>query len=308
MPKIITHNGNFHADDVFAVAALKILFEKRGIDWGDVEIIRTRKKEIIDSANSENGDFVLDVGDVYDPAKNLFDHHQGDAGERGNAVPYAALGLIWKNFGTEICDGDKKVADLVDEKIVQTVDISDTGHDEIMTPKGFRIYDLDKMVKSFIPTRKEDYKHEKTGFAYIDEFKIVVSIAKNILKNEIEKAELNIEDEVLAEKIYNETEDKRLIVLDDPISWQRVYCNKPEPIYVIHPKYVQGYAVRCVPKEIGSYDHRKFLPESWRAKRGEELEKITGVKGAEFCHKTGFLAGAKTKEAAIEMAKIAVNA
>ena len=39
--KIITHSGNFHPDEIFGVATLKILF------GNDVEVIRTRDLSII---------------------------------------------------------------------------------------------------------------------------------------------------------------------------------------------------------------------------------------------------------------------
>jgi uncharacterized UPF0160 family protein len=80
---IVTHNGNFHADDVFSVAALKSIFSS-------FTLIRTRDLEIISTA-----DIVIDVGGEYDPEKGRFDHHQrGNAGERENGIPYSSFGLM----------------------------------------------------------------------------------------------------------------------------------------------------------------------------------------------------------------------
>ena len=80
MKRIITHNGGFHTDDVFAVATLLIFLGEE-----ETEVIRSRDPEII-----KTGDFVVDTGFIYDPEKNLFDHHQIEgAGERGNGIPYA---------------------------------------------------------------------------------------------------------------------------------------------------------------------------------------------------------------------------
>jgi len=42
--KLITHNGSFHTDDVFACAALSLMLEKNNEKF---EIIRTRDPEII---------------------------------------------------------------------------------------------------------------------------------------------------------------------------------------------------------------------------------------------------------------------
>ena len=51
---IATHNGNFHADDVFSIAALKSIFPS-------FKLIRTRDLELIAKA-----DLVIDVGGEYD--------------------------------------------------------------------------------------------------------------------------------------------------------------------------------------------------------------------------------------------------
>jgi len=105
---LVTHNGTFHADDLFATATLALVFN------GNIKVIRTRDEEIIKKA-----DFVYDVGGIYNPEKNLFDHHQKEgAGKRENGIPYASFGLVWKKFGKKIC-GSQKVADEVDQKLVQ---------------------------------------------------------------------------------------------------------------------------------------------------------------------------------------------
>ena len=79
MKKLVTHNGSFHSDDIFAAATLIIYLEKRGEKY---EIIRTRDQEII-----KTGDYVFDVGGVYDEATNRFDHHQKGGGGGGAPPP-----------------------------------------------------------------------------------------------------------------------------------------------------------------------------------------------------------------------------
>ena len=53
--KAVTHNGIFHADDIFSAAILLKVFP-------DISIYRTRDQDQIDKA-----DIVFDVGHVYDP-------------------------------------------------------------------------------------------------------------------------------------------------------------------------------------------------------------------------------------------------
>jgi uncharacterized UPF0160 family protein len=75
MKKLITHGNGFHADDVTAYAILKEVLTKQGETWS---LQRSRDPEII-----ATGDIVFDIGDIYDPATNRYDHHQrGKAGAR----------------------------------------------------------------------------------------------------------------------------------------------------------------------------------------------------------------------------------
>jgi uncharacterized UPF0160 family protein len=67
--KIVTHDGQFHADEVVACMMLKKLYYP-------VEIVRTR-----DPKEIENAFFVVDVGGKYNPKKNMFDHHQEGCNE-----------------------------------------------------------------------------------------------------------------------------------------------------------------------------------------------------------------------------------
>src|SRR3989344_1324410 len=107
--KLVTHDGSFHVDDIFAAATLSIYLEKIGQNF---EIIRTRDEDMIASA-----DYVFDVGGVYDPEKNKFDHHQfGGAGER-ESIPYASFGLVWKKFGKNVA-GTKEAVDSIERKLV----------------------------------------------------------------------------------------------------------------------------------------------------------------------------------------------
>ena len=76
--KIVTHSSDFHTDDLFAVATILLALG----DTKDFEIIRSRDMSVI-----ETGDYVVDVGGIYDPEKNRFDHHQeGGAGKRDNGI------------------------------------------------------------------------------------------------------------------------------------------------------------------------------------------------------------------------------
>jgi uncharacterized UPF0160 family protein len=309
--KLVTHSGRFHADDVFATAVLSLLFEKQKKEF---ELIRSRKPEDI-----EEGDIVYDNGRQYDFENKIFDHHQeGGAGERENNVPYAAFGLIWKHYGEELVnelfkknieddeisnDDLKKIWQLVDESIVQPIDASDTGYEDFQSDKkDLRTYVMDSFVKDFNPTSDEDY--EKSYELFMES----VSIAKRVLSRKIISTKSKVKALKKVREIYESTEDKRIIILEEGGSWKEFLIDKPEPLYVIFPTSdSDGWMVQGVNTKPTGYDLRKSFPENWCGKSAEELEKEIGIEGVKFCHLKGFLCVTKTKEQAIELANVAVE-
>jgi uncharacterized UPF0160 family protein len=286
---LVTHNGTFHADDIFATATLSILLD------GNIKVIRTRDEEWF-----KKGDYVYDVGGEYDPNRNRFDHHQkGGAGKRDNGVPYAAFGLVWKAYGEKIC-GSKEVADRIDEHLVQAIDIHDNGVDSYKVEGPVGPYLIESMFNTFRPSWKEPEEFDAP-------FMELVSVAKKLLLRKIKKAQDSIEGEFFVKKAYKEAIDKRIIVLDDQYPWRKMFLDYPEPIYVVVPK-MDKWNVYAAQKESGSFENRKSLPESWAGLRDEELARASGVPDATFCHNGRFLAVAKSKEGAIALAEKALLA
>jgi uncharacterized UPF0160 family protein len=150
--RIITHSGTFHLDEILAVAALELYFEGK-----PYEVIRSRDQAVIDT-----GDFVVDVGLVYDPERNRFDHHQvGGAGARPNGIPYSAFGLVWKHYG-EVISGSKQVADAIDQQIGNPVDLGDNGIDYYkLVRTDTEPLILQHVIGMFRPTWKGGATHDE---------------------------------------------------------------------------------------------------------------------------------------------------
>ncbi|MFA5840842.1 MAG: MYG1 family protein [Candidatus Paceibacterota bacterium] len=297
--KIVTHNGSFHADDIFSCATITLMLEKKGETF---EIFRTRDKDII-----EAGDYVFDVGGYHDADKNRFDHHQkGGAGKReNNSIEYAAFGLVWKKFGIEICE-TQDIVDFLDQRLVSPVDAGDNGFDLVENKYEVSPYYIQHFFNAMRPTWLE--KAENKDITDDEMFLKCVEIAKVILGREIIQAK----DALLAEKkviaLYNSAPDKRIIVLDKDYSYENILNSFPEPLYVIYERVSDKlWGARAVRKDTKTFKNRKDFPASWAGLKDEELEKVTGVEGATFCHKGLFLVVAKTKEAAIKLAQIAVE-
>jgi uncharacterized UPF0160 family protein len=290
--RIITHSGTFHADELFACAAILIF-----LDGKPYEIIRTRDHEVI-----ETGDYVVDVGGIYDPAINRFDHHQhGGAGVR-DGVPYSSFGLVWKHFGEAIC-GSKEVALSIEHRLVYSVDMGDNGV-ETYTPvrPDVHPYLLHSLVMAYRPTWKE-------GALQDVRFAELVPLVRTILEREIICEQDRIEGALLVRAAYERTDDKRIIVLEGGYPWQAELTKYTEPLYVVKPKN-QGanWEVECVRNDVRSFTNRKSLLEAWRGKFDEELALATGVPDAVFCHNTGFVAVAGSREGALKLAELARDA
>lgn len=287
--KVVTHNGRCHADDLFAAAALQLQFGE------EIEIVRTR-----DEAQMAEADIVFDVGHVYSPLDRRFDHHQpGGAGERANGIPYASFGLVWKEFGEELA-GSAEVAAAVDEKLAQPIDAADNGF-TIAVPKPDMPleFDFGEVVRAFLPTWLEDETGHDAAFFELLPF------ARRLLARVIEHARAKEKGNALAEAAYATSPDPRLLVLDGPYPSGRVTKAHDEILFVVSPDvFANRWNVKTV--QDLSYVSRKPLPEAWAGLRDEELERASGVPGASFCHRGRWFCAAKTKEAALALAALAL--
>jgi uncharacterized UPF0160 family protein len=288
--KILTHNGRFHADDIFAVATLLLLNP-------GAEVVRSRDPEQIKTA-----DIVVDTGFIYDPSLKRFDHHQPEgAGKRGNGIPYASFGLVWKEFGPELAGVEGGV--IVDEKLGIPIDAHDNGF-SLTEPKFPEIkeYTISDFFYSYLDV--DEVNEENLYKAFMSG----VEIAKNILTREIIIAKKEVADMVLMRKILAESPDKRIVVIDKDMDWYRTLVREPETLYVVYPRKEGNWGAKAVPKAMWSFEAKKPFPRAWAGKAGEELVQITGVPDAVFCHRECFVCSAKSKEGVIELARKALNA
>ena len=287
---IATHNGNFHADDVFSIAALKSLFPS-------FKLIRTRDLAVIAKA-----DIVIDVGGEYDPDADRFDHHQrGGAGERDNGIPYSSFGLVWQKYGLEICKGNQDAVNAVDKGLVSTIDAIDCGYAEGIAEGITKGISLSQTIGMFNPTWEEE-SHFDTCF---DE---AVDFASRVLTRFIASANGGISAKAIVAKAIDNAEDPRVIVLEKYTPWKRtVHALSEEALYVIYPSQSGEWRIQTVPVELGSFENRKSLPKQWAGLSDNALKEVTGIDDAMFCHNGLFIAGAESFESTMKMASIALK-
>lgn len=301
MKKLVTHGNGFHADDVTAYAILKEVLTKRGETW---TLERSRDPEIIAA-----GDIVFDVGDVYNPATNRYDHHQrGRAGARENGVLYASTGLIWKHFGKEICSNET-VWSQIDKGIISELDAVDNGQNYVgkllFEDTGYT--SLAIHVANF-ETHTPD--EEANPVILKEQFEAASEFMRGILTRAITACEILEKAFQDASAIYKNSEDKQVIIFNKNYSrptWKRL-AEYLEPIFAVYYKKESGYwKVEAIPLTPIVMDSRKLAPDAWRGLNGEELQKASGIPDATFCHSSGFLFGAVSLDNALKMARMALE-
>lgn len=290
MKKVVTHSGTFHADELFAIATIEIALAN------PIELVRTRDKAVCVDA-----DIVVDVGGEYDEMNDRFDHHQTKgAGKRLNGIPYASFGLVWKKYGLTIC-GNQEIVDEIDKEIVQPIDAEDSGIDIYKVNKyQLRPYALPDIVHIFNSTWKETDRNQDGAFAD------ALKLAKYVLNRAIERTKDKYEAQKYIIAAYESAEDKRIIVIDNHYPTREVLSSYSEPLFVVRPSVDGNWSVETVKLEARSFKNRKDLPKIWGGKTGSQLQRVTGVADAVFCHRNLFLAVAESREGAIALAQKAL--
>lgn len=291
--RVGTHDGTFHADEAFAVAALRLA-------GGSVEVVRTRDAERLAAC-----DVRVDVGLRDDSATGDFDHHQkGGAGERPNGIRFASLGLVWRHVGERVC-GDAAVAARVDGALVQGVDAHDTG--QTLTRSlvdGVQPMTVSGMIAALNPRWDEPSGPDDEDRRFAE----AVDLAAGVLQREIAGAAAQARALRLVEDAVARAGDPRLIELEVGLPWREaVVTAAPDALFVIYPKR-NGWGLQAVPRELGSFVNRVDLPSEWAGRSGAELVEVTGVSDAVFCHTGRFIAVAETREGIAALARQALGA
>ncbi len=291
MKTIVTHSGAFHADDVFAVATLQLVF---GVD--EVTVVRSRDEAVIAAA-----DIVVDVGGVYDVALQRFDHHQNGAPVRENGIPYAAFGLVWQTYGEQVA-GSEVVAAKLEKKIVLAVDADDAGlmlsdlrNSEIPT------FELHQVIRSFVPVRGSD---ANTDEAFLQ----AVAFARVLLARLIEKSAAAVAMDAVVAATYDAATDKRCLVFTESVSAGACIDYPAVEVVVMpdNPELNSNWLASTIRVAHDTFHARAYFPEAWRGLRDAELAAASGIPDAVFCHKAGFLFVAGSKEGAMMAAERAV--
>lgn len=308
---IATHSGKFHADDVWAVTVLDIVFP-------GCELLRTRDPERIVAA-----DFAVDVGGIWDPQSGRFDHHQkGFEGARQSGVVYASAGLVWKTHGARCvallaeqhtgyvvtAEEAQQIAYAIDGDLVQYLDMSDTGAAK-NAPGG---YGLSAVVSGFNPTWIDEQEAGSAAAAEemrLRQFRRAMSFIADIIVNAV-KYRVGATRALAQVRQSELLEGGRVLLLKNAaLPWSTVVRNEmPKVLFVIGYSMAEDrYTLNTVPANPETFEARKDLPVTWAGLRGEELAAVTGVPDAVFCHNNLFIAAAISFEGILRLARLALE-
>ena len=286
MYTVVTHDGKFHSDEVCGVAVLRLHF---GIE--NIKVVRTRNPEIISTA-----DIVLDVGGEYDPVRKRFDHHQIGAPVRENGIPYAAFGLVWKEYG-EVVAGSQEIANKVDLRLAQPIDAGDNGVSLYsLSEHGVAPIEFYTVLESFMPPMGSK---ENVDEAFFKAVEVAQAYLVRFIENQVAKQALKVE----AQRVYALAEEKSVLVFDTPMK-RGIFSEYDDVLVIVVPDDTKGskWMAQTVPTDDESFAPKVLFPKSWRGLRDAELQKVSGINDAVFCHKAGFIFVAESKDGAVQAA------
>ncbi|WP_353893238.1 MYG1 family protein [Proteinivorax hydrogeniformans] len=286
--KVGTHDGRFHADELMATAILQQIF--------DIEVVRTRDPDTLEK---------LDI--VYDVGGGKFDHHGEDKEYRSDEIPYAASGLIWREYGYEVIrafDGSLTKEEIqsahqhVDKVLITGIDALDNG----IRPENetFRLMNISAMLSGFNPPW---YSAESEDAAFYNGVRVCSQVLKNTISQSF--GVLKGRDEVI--NAFTRRENPNILVLDVNCPWQETIIDIDEEEEVMLAIYPDNnrYALQTVRGK--DKKDRMQLPRKWAGKENQELANLSGVSDAIFCHTGLFFAASKTLKGAKELAQKALQ-
>ena len=278
------HDGTFHADEVTACALL-IVFGLADQD----KIIRTR-----DPARLAQCEFVCDVGGIYAPSLQYFDHHQatylGELSSAGMILDYLreTRVLTIEEFH------------FYNNGLVLGVDAHDNGR----SPQHMGYCTFSHVIANFNPI-----SYETEDAALDSAFHEALNFAIGHIRRLHERYYYNRECRKIVKKAMDK--HKTCLFFDLAISWLESFFalnGKDHPaLFVIMPAK-EHWKLRGIPPD---YERRMQvrlpLPEAWAGLLGDDLKKESGIQGAVFCHKGRFTSVWETREDAITALKIVLK-
>ena len=296
---LVAHSGGFHADELLSSVVLTRLYPQ-------ARIVRSRAPEWITPAGDR---IIYDVGGAFDPNARIFDHHQRGAPLRDDGQPFSSFGLVWRHYGQDYLRAlqvpEKDVVTLhqsFDQDFVLPIDLMDNG---ALNPSA-----AGPLADLTLPVLLETLKpvfDDKSPEADDRAFHVALVIARSFVEANLKQdaAKLRAESMVM-EAIAAAGESQVLeLPMGMPFRPAIVKAGAEHLLFVVHPRD-QDWCLTGIRRVSDSFELRADLPKAWAGLTGQALADVSGVAGATFCHNGRFIAAAATREAALQLAELAV--
>ena len=300
---ILTHSGKFHADDVFAVAVLKLLPEFVAID-----VIRSR-----DPFYVKNATIAVDVGFEHDPVRRRFDHHQAGAPKAPDGRPYSAFGLIWDAYGAACvarCAGAPEDEDAIQaafrigESFVASIDRTDNGVGTVGPA------DVSIAIDAMNADDPNDESQQSLAFFN------ALAFAKSVVTGMARVAHKERSDFKRTASHWNDdavAASGGVLELPAKIEWADfvVTANNnhiaafavPAALFVLQPRADGQWGMTATPVAKGSFVCHRLIAENLRGRKPDEILSLTGIHNIGFVHANGFYA-CGSREAMLSLARL----
>ncbi|MDB5587698.1 MAG: hypothetical protein JWP26_2668 [Devosia sp.] len=295
---LVTHSGGFHADELLSSVILTRLFQQ-------ARIVRSRAPEWITPGPDR---IIYDVGGQYDAAAQIFDHHQRGAPLREDGQPYSSFGLIWNHYGRDYLVAShvpaahiESVHAAFDASFVLPIDLTDNG---ALSPTGpLAGLTLPTLLETLKPAF-DDTAPEADDLA----FHAALAIARSFVEAAISRSAAKLRAEGLVQRAIVAAGQGRILELPMGMPFRPaiIKAGADQLLFVVHPRD-KDWCLTTIRRGDEGFEVRADLPAAWAGLTNGELEAASGVAGASFCHNGRFIAAAKTREAALAMAELAVN-
>lgn len=278
--EVVTHNGEFHCDEVMAVAILRLCV-------GKFKLIRTRDPEFL---KNKKGRIIVDVGE------STFDHHGKSMTFHGPFkkvevdtflynIPHCGASLVARSLErlNRLIIGKKLYSELY-EICVQDNGIRGVPFERPRT----------SFVHMFNMAWNEDRQQQDKAFEKAVE--VVVEVLRRIMATD----NSDMFGQVICEKLP--LNQKIVLLPTAGLPWApKLALPESEAVYVVYQGDNDTWYVQCVPVSPEDWkSRRKDLPLEWLDKSRNDGDFI-------FCHSGRFIAGFKTKEAALRAAQEALS-
>jgi uncharacterized UPF0160 family protein len=288
-----THSGGFHADDVFAIAALSMLHP-------DYQIHRSRDPEVWAQC-----DFLVDVSGRYDHSQKVYDHHFKGGPAYEDGLKMSSVGLIWSHYGVEIC-GCSDVADRVCRRLIRQFDAIDNG--VTLTHHIEEFSDVREISLSGSISLMNPLDHSKADEAFAAE----VVRARLMLQSTIEKAKHWIASRSGLEMALEDalTEERAYILVPEDCKWPEHLFNSKGNESILYAIFAKGekWFAQAVPSAPGEFSNRKDFPSAWAGLDDDAFSTVAQIPDGVFCHHGLFLCATRSFESTLKLVHDAINA